>query len=130
MSNSSRAIAAARIEASTHRKRIVLPFPHAVLAGHNKGYWANRSSHIAKHRQWARNATLAASLNVPPDGDIAVKVRFFPPNNRGDRINYPIRLKPYFDGIADALKVSDSRFVPAFEFHDADRVYPRVEVEI
>jgi crossover junction endodeoxyribonuclease RusA len=43
-------------------------------------------------------------------------VRFVPANNRGDRINYPNRMKPYFDGIADALGVNDKRFVPFFIF--------------
>lgn len=45
-----------------------------------------------------------------------VTVRFVPANNRGDRINYPNRMKPYFDGIADALGVNDKRFVPMFIF--------------
>lgn len=50
------------------------------------------------------------------DGDIRVHVQFTPPNNRGDRTNYPNRCKPYFDGIAEALGVNDRRFVPVYEF--------------
>jgi len=43
-------------------------------------------------------------------------VTFYPPDRRGDRTNYPNRMKPYFDGIADALGVNDRRFVPAYHF--------------
>jgi len=58
-----------------------------------------------------------------------VRVRFIPTNRRGDRVNFPNRCKPIFDGIADALKVNDSRFVPAFEF--AEPCKPgRVEITI
>jgi crossover junction endodeoxyribonuclease RusA len=31
-------------------------------------------------------------------------------------VNYPNRLKPYWDGIADALKVNDRRFLPSYHF--------------
>jgi crossover junction endodeoxyribonuclease RusA len=55
---------------------------------------------------------------APAEGDIRIHVRLVPPNRRGDRTNYPNRLKPYFDGIADALKVNDRRFLPSFEFAD------------
>ena len=58
---------------------------------------------------------------VPAEGDILVHVRFVPPDRRGDRTNYPNRLKPYFDGIAEALDVNDRRFLPSFEFADPDK---------
>lgn len=53
---------------------------------------------------------------VPAVGDIRVIVTFYPPNRRGDRVNFPNRMKPYFDGMADALKVNDSRFLPTYYF--------------
>ena len=96
---------------------IELPFPPASLSGHNKGHWHAKSSIVAKHREWARNATLAAHIDASGcTGDIRVSVTFYPPNRRGDRINYPNRCKPLFDGIADALNVNDSRFLPSFHF--------------
>lgn len=97
---------------------IELPFPPSSLSGHNKGHWRGKSGIVAKHREWARNATLAAKPDVPTEGDIRVSVTFYPPNKRGDRVNFPNRCKPYFDGIADALKVNDSRFVPSYTFGD------------
>lgn len=99
---------------------IELPFPPASLSGHNSGHWRSKSAVVAKHRDWARHATLAV---FPPcyhaefkGRDIKLIVIFYPPNRRGDRINFPNRMKPYFDGIADALNVNDSRFLPAYYF--------------
>lgn len=95
---------------------IELPWPPASLAGHNKGHWHSKSGIIAKHRQWARLATQAAGIKVGREGDILVSATFYPPNRRGDRLNYPTRLKPYWDGVADALGVNDARFLPAFHY--------------
>jgi crossover junction endodeoxyribonuclease RusA len=95
---------------------IVLPFPSSALSGHNNGNPHAKAGIVRKHREQAKLATLAAKPTVPEQGDITVTVRFVPPNNRGDRINYPNRCKPIFDGIADALGVNDKRFVPMFIF--------------
>ena len=95
---------------------IELPFPPSSLSGHAKGHWRSKASVTAKHRQWAKAATMAAGIAAPAAGDIRVIVTFYPPNRRGDRVNFPNRMKPYFDGIADALKVNDSRFLPSYLF--------------
>jgi Holliday junction resolvase RusA-like endonuclease len=95
---------------------IELPFPPASLSGHNKGHWHAKSGIVAKHREWAKAATLEVRPNVPAEGDIRVSVTFYPPDRRGDRVNFPNRMKPYWDGIADGLKVNDSRFLPAFHY--------------
>ena len=111
------------------RAVITLPFPASSLSGHAKGHWRSKSGPTAEHREWARLATLAASLRVPASGDIRLHIRFVPPDRRGDRTNYPNRLKPYFDGIADALGVNDSRFHPSYEF--AEPAKPgRVEITV
>lgn len=103
-----------------HRDRddgvIELPFPPSSLSGHNEGHWRSKSEIVARHRSWAKLATLAARIAAPAGGDIRVVVTFYPPSRRGDRINFPNRMKPYFDGIADALKVNDSRFLPVYQF--------------
>lgn len=82
---------------------------------------------VARHREWARLATLAAKPAVPSDGDIRVGITFYPPDRRGDRVNYPNRCKPYFDGIADALGVNDRRFLPSFHYAEPVK-NPRVVV--
>lgn len=95
---------------------IDLPWPPASLSGHNTGHWRGKSPIVARHRSWARLATIAAHAVAPPSGDIRLTVTFYPPDRRGDRVNFPNRCKPLFDGIADALKVNDSRFLPSFHF--------------
>lgn len=93
-----------------------IPFPPASLSGHAKGHWRAKSGPTAKHREWARLATLAAGATAPSEGDIRIHFRFVPPDRRGDRTNYPNRLKSSIDGIADALGVNDRRFNPSFEY--------------
>lgn len=102
---------------------IELPFPPATLSGHANGNRWSKSAITAKHRLWARNATLAQGVGTATTtGDIRVIVTFYPPNRRGDRVNFPNRMKPYFDGIADALKVNDSRFLPSYQFAEPVKV--------
>ena len=108
---------------------ITLPWPPADLSGHNNGSWWGKSGVVAKHREWARNATMAAKPVVAAEGDIPILVRFVPPSRRGDRTNYPNRCKPVFDGIADALKVNDRRFLPRFEFAEPEKP-GRLEITI
>jgi hypothetical protein len=96
---------------------IELPWPSSSLSGHAKGHWRDKAGITAKHRAWAKAATLAAGLDgISASGDVKVIVTFYPPDRRGDRTNYPNRLKAYFDGIADALKVNDRRFLPSYHF--------------
>jgi hypothetical protein len=108
---------------------IELPFPPASLSGHNTGHWHSKSPVVAKHRKWAAMATLAACARAPEAGDIRVAVTFYPPDRRGDRVNFPNRMKPYWDGIADALKVNDSRFLPSFHFAEPTEV-GKVVIEV
>lgn len=108
---------------------IVLPFPPSALSGHAKGHWRGKSTVTSKWRAWAFAAAKEAKAQAPATGDIIVRVRFIPPDRRGDRVNFPNRCKPIFDGIADALKVNDQRFLPVFEF--AEPCKPgRVEIQI
>ncbi len=109
--------------------RIVLPFPPSSLSGHNEGHWSGKSGTVQKHRKWAHFATLDENPIVPVVGDIPITISFYPPDNRGDRVNYPNRMKPYIDGIADALGVNDKRFLPSYEFYPPEKP-GRVEVTI
>lgn len=95
---------------------IELPFPPASLSGHNTGHWRAKSDVVAHHRLWARQMTKCTGIKAPDTGDILISITFYPPDRRGDRVNFPNRMKPYFDGIADALCINDSRFLPAYHF--------------
>ena len=96
---------------------IELPFPPASLSGHSDKHYRVMRPIIAKHREWARRAAMAANLGpFSGAGDIRVCATFYPPDRRSDRVNFPARLKPYWDGIADAIKVNDRRFLPSYLF--------------
>lgn len=106
---------------------IVLPFPPSSLSGHNTGNHYVKAKIIATHRALAFHATRDAKVTVADEGDIAIKFRFVPANNMGDRTNFPNRLKPYIDGIAEALGINDKRFLPSYEFSAPEKP-GRVEV--
>lgn len=99
----------------------MLPFPSSALSGHQGGRWREKARVVATHRAWAFHATRAAKVAVRADGDIAITFRFIPPDRRGDRTNYPNRLKPYIDGIAEALRINDRRFLPSYEFAEPEK---------
>lgn len=108
---------------------IELPWPPKELSGHHDVHWRVLQPIKKKHREWAKNAALASDIVIPISGDIHVSATFYPPDRRTDRVNMPSRMKPYWDGIADALKVNDRRFLP--QFHFAEPVEnPRVVVRI
>ena len=100
---------------------IKLPFPPSSLSGHANGHWRTKAAITRKHRQWAHDATLALLPIIIQGGDIKVHIAFTPPNNRSDRANFPNRVKPYLDGIAEALGVNDKRFLPTYEFCEPAR---------
>lgn len=109
---------------------IQLPWPPSSLSGHNNGHWRAKAGLVAKHRQWACDATKEAKpVLVPGDDDILIRIDFYPPDLRSDRVNFANRMKPYFDGIADALDVNDRRFLPSYHFHTPEKP-GRIEVRI
>lgn len=93
-----------------------LPWPPASLSGHAEGHWRSKSGPTAKWRAHARYIAQAAKIPKQPDGDILIRITFNPPDRRGDRVNFAIRIKPIIDGIADAMDVNDSRFLPEYVF--------------
>ena len=109
---------------------IVLPFPPASLSGHAKGNWHGKSAATKRQRETACERTSKAGVIAPVEGDIPIHFHFVPRDRRGDRVNFPIRIKAAIDGIADALGVNDSRFLPSYSFGDPAPRNPRVEVKI
>jgi Holliday junction resolvase RusA-like endonuclease len=108
---------------------IILPFPPSSLSGHAKGHWRAKAAETKKYRELAYWATRGARPVVPATGDIQIHVHFVPPDRRSDRGNMPVRMKAYFDGLADGLAVNDRRFVPSFTFAEPEKP-GRVEVTI
>ena len=114
---------------------ITLPFPPSDLSAHAKGNSYYRKAALTKEWRDLAWAT-AMNANLPkfpagkaytPEGDIPITIRFYPPDYRGDRVNFPARCKAVIDGIAQAMGVNDARFVPRFEFHAPEKP-GRVEI--
>lgn len=99
---------------------VVLPFPPSILSGHAKGngQWAKIAATKEYRALACDEANKGGIPSLPETGDIRIHFSFIPPDRRGDRVNFPNRLKPYIDGIADALGVNDSRFLPSYSFFD------------
>ncbi len=101
--------------------RIELPFPPSILSAHAKGNdnW-RKIAETKRCRALAKDTTETAGYQsdyAPPEnGDIRIDMAFIPPDNRGDRCNYPARMKAYIDGIAEAMCVNDKRFLPSYRF--------------
>jgi len=109
---------------------IVLPFPPSILAGHAKGngHWGKIKA-TKLWREKAHDAAWDAGIAVPENGDIPLHIHFVPPDRRGDRVNFWNRCKPVIDGIADALQINDSRFLPSMSFAEPEKP-GRVEVTL
>lgn len=111
------------------RSPIVLVWPPMELSGHANGNRWRKSKLTKQFRQWAFAAALSAKVQgVPDKGDLGLDVTFYPPNDRSDRLNYPNRMKAAFDGIAQALRVNDKRFLPTYHYAPPDKRRPRVQV--
>lgn len=108
---------------------IELPFPPSILSGHSKGSHWPKTKATKQWRMWAFHAALEAKPEVPAEGDIIVRVHFVPPDRRSDRTNFANRMKPIFDGLADALKVNDRRFLPEYSYAEPEQP-GRVEITI
>lgn len=90
---------------------IVLPWPARELWPNARPHWSaqRRASKLARTGAWA--ATKTAGAVIDHDGPIQLHSVFHAPDNRSrDLDNVFAAMKAHRDGIADALKVNDSRF--------------------
>ena len=112
---------------------IVLPWPARVLHPNARAHWGTRSKAAKAARRDARLLALAAGwdkrtfdggrLHVWIDG-------YAPDRRRRDHDGFLSSLKPHLDGIADALKVDDARFVPHPWIKDEVRKPAEVRIRI
>jgi len=92
---------------------IVLPWPDKVLSPNSRTHWAVRSKAVKKAREGAFYATLDAGWKpIQQTGKIGLHWYFYVPSlRRYDDDNLEASCKAYRDGIADALKIDDNRFI-------------------
>lgn len=104
--------------------RVICPYPPAILNPNNRAHWSKKRPVAKAYRRECWAVALAAGLHLKtlPDGKIRVRLDFFPPDAaRRDDDNAAASFKAGRDGIADAMKVDDSRFATSPEFHPEAR---------
>jgi len=93
---------------------ITLPWPDKKLSPNARGHWATKSKAKAMARRTAFALALEAGWRTAwPEGRLHVWIDGYAPDKRKrDHDNFLSSLKAALDGIAQAMQVDDSRFVP------------------
>lgn len=96
---------------------VALPFPDSTFSPNARVHYkpaARKRAAARLEAAWAAKAALGLShpwVKDPPRGPIRVRLFWIPKaRHRYDRDNLLARMKPYLDGIADALGVDDRLF--------------------
>jgi crossover junction endodeoxyribonuclease RusA len=90
-----------------------LPWFPATLSPNARKHWAEVAEAKKRYRMacWALTRESVGNPMLPEQGEIHIKIEFFPPTNRKyDLDNLLASIKAGLDGVADALRVDDSRF--------------------
>jgi crossover junction endodeoxyribonuclease RusA len=111
---------------------IHLPWPDSALSPNARCHWSKKAAWARKHRQWAYVAALAAGgPALVHDGVMLLRVTAYPKDRRRrDADNLLAALKSTFDGIADALKVDDSRFRPRLDFGEPRGAWAKIIITV
>jgi crossover junction endodeoxyribonuclease RusA len=117
---------------------VVLAWPDKRLSPNARMHWRQKSE-VVKRARWdaaysvleaAGGSLSAIRAALAGDDPVAVRVRFYPPDNRRrDDDNMVGAFKASRDGIADALDLNDRRFRPHYFFETPEKP-GRVEVSI
>jgi crossover junction endodeoxyribonuclease RusA len=99
---------------------VKLPWPPKELSPNSTLHWSKKSKKKKEYRTACWALTLEAKLAAPPgEGKIPIEINFYPPDKRHrDADNMVASIKAGLDGVADALKVNDKRFLPTFKFEE------------
>lgn len=97
---------------------VKLPWPPKELSPNSTLHWSKKAKKKKEYRTACWALSLEAKLSAPPgEGKIPVEIIFYPPDKRHrDADNMVASIKAGLDGVADALKVNDKRFLPTFKF--------------
>ena len=92
-----------------------LPWPPSALSPNNSLHYTAKMAHKKRLRDQCKAICKDADCSwmVPQEGNIHIKLTFYPPNKRGfDLDNMLARSKALLDGVADAWNINDVRFRP------------------
>lgn len=112
---------------------IVLPWPDRGLSPNARVHWAKKAKAAKSARRAAAwHAKAAGWHNVEwPDSRLHLWVDVFPPSKRRfDVDNLVASMKASFDGIADAIGIDDSLFVPHPDLKDEVRKGGEIRIRI
>lgn len=112
---------------------LVLPWPSKDLSPNGRVHWARKAKAAKEARYLAGVLTMGARWQERslPDGKLHLWVDFYPPTKRlPDDDNMLARVKPYRDGIADALGIDDKRFISHPYVRDEVRKGGEVRIRI
>lgn len=112
-------------------KIVFLPWPPKELSPNAALHWAKKSKKKKEYRTTCWALTLEAGLKVPEgDGKIEMEITFYPPDkHHRDADNMVAAIKSGLDGVADALKVNDRRFLPSFIFSEEVKGMVKLEIK-
>jgi Holliday junction resolvase RusA-like endonuclease len=109
---------------------ITLPWPNSVLRPNAHLHWRHKAKAAKTARTTAFYLARSVGASAPADGPVRVAVTFHQPDKRRRDMDGCIsQCKAYFDGIADALRVDDRRFVLSFAWGETAKP-GRVEIMI
>lgn len=99
---------------------VSLPWPSKDLSPNARLHWARKAKAVKQARAGAHYLVLEARGTAQRAGDAAkLSMTFCPPDKRRrDRDNLIASMKAATDGIADALRIDDSRFEVSYRIGD------------
>lgn len=110
---------------------IELPWPDKALWPNARVHWAVRHKAVKAARKLAFFRTLIKRKPCDFAGAerVVLRITFVPPDKRSrDKDNMIACMKPSIDGVADAIKVDDSKFDLSFEFSQDTGGFVLIEV--
>ena len=108
---------------------VVFGWPPKELSPNSRVHWAKKSKIVKQYRQACWALAMEAKLVIPADEKIKIHITFYPPDRRHrDYDNMISSVKAAIDGLADALKVNDKRFLPSFTFTDEVKGMVKIKV--
>ena len=98
---------------------IRLPWPDKRLSPNYMKHWAKKIQPRQAARRIAWALALEAGAQEVKSDRILASIKFHPPDNRRrDDDNMIGAFKAYRDGISDAMKQDDSKWIPTYERGD------------
>ena len=111
---------------------LTLPWPPAGLSPNARNHWAKLAKLKKQYREaCAWTAASQGAYPLPPDTKLHLTLTFVPPTRRQyDLDNALARMKAGLDGLADTLRVDDSRWSLTIRKAPEGEVGGMVRVEV